>query len=101
MAKLTKYRELAVTLLGLEETHFSGPCSHWGFGNIIKKFDTVFKQLQISEITPSELQKMAILGVVYIFRRYLTDFRLGVKICICYIIPVNVFIILMGWAWCF
>ena len=97
MEKLTKNRDLTIKTSHLWRKHTSMvPIVIGALGTISRNFTQYYKQLQILEITPSELQKTAILGnsihTVSIFNRYLGFFF--VKTCICYIIPFNVFILL-------
>ena len=58
LEKLTKYRDLAVETSHLWKKHTSVvPIVIGALGTISRNFTQYYKQLQISEITPSELQK--------------------------------------------
>lgn len=70
-------------------------------GTIPRNVTQYYNKLKISEITPSEIWKAAMLGTAFILYQYLTDTSVFSYNGICYIIPVNVFIILYVWAWYF
>ena len=74
LEKLTKYRDMAIETSRFWKKHTSVvPVVIGALATISRNFTQYYKQLQISKITPSELQNLAILGTAYTVFCTLTD----------------------------